>query len=384
MSKCVSKIKAGLFVPVLFLSAVLISGCVPERSERVTEMADLKGGVIRSTDRGTTYTPRTDTEGGKSILGVQTLWLAMDQQESEKVYLGSHENGIFMTENGGETWQHMQTPFIKVYGIEIDPRYPNTLYAIGVEDGRGKIFKSSDGGATWKGIYNEPSNETVIIALDMSRHDPNVLYAGTSGGTIVKTVDGGVTWENMHFANAPVRDIAVDPFDSSTVYALIFEDTLLLSRDYGKTFSDMRAAAQDLFSERQRECREKNSESVTCNESQPTIGNVYSFTLDLNSPGLGYVGTDDGLKKFLSYGAEWEEVNTIASSRAFPLRTVTVNPYRSQEIFYSSARALYRSLDGGTNWYTYELEAKATPSIILHDWNNPDNLYVGLREAKEK
>lgn len=369
----------------VFLSAFLLSGCSAPNSgggDKIIGLKDLKGGIILSQDQGTTFEARVKAEEGKNISGVEVQCLAVDPGDSRTIYFGSHENGMFVSKNGGEEWEHMDVSFNNVYGIEVSPYDSNMIYATGVENGRGKIFKSTDGGATWTGVYNEPSNGTFVLSLDMSRYDPNTLYAGTSGGTIIETNDGGTTWKNLRSADKAVRSVAVDPMNSDIVYALLNEDTLLLSRDGGESFDDMKDMADDVWKEKRALCAKAEDKTACSDALLEKPGKVYSFALDAARPGSGYVGTDNGLFRFGEYGATWDDLNTIASSREYPIRVVAVNPYRSQEIFYSSAQALYRSLDGGTNWYTYDLTGSVTPSSFLYDWSNPDHVYVGLRPVK--
>jgi hypothetical protein len=72
-------------------------------------------------------------------------------------------------------------------------------------------------------------------------------------------------------------------------------------------------------------------------------------------------------------------VNIIESSKAFPVRAIAINPQNSKEIIYSSAKALYKSVDGGVTWATFQLDTTKEISVLLYDPTNAAKIYGGLR-----
>src|SRR5262245_46426616 len=83
-----------------------------------------------------------------------------------------------------------------VQRLLIDPQNPDTLYATGdvynVTLGGG-IFKSTNGGASWRAI-NFGLPNTAITSLAIVSQTPNVLYSGALSGGVFKSVDGGESW----------------------------------------------------------------------------------------------------------------------------------------------------------------------------------------------
>jgi photosystem II stability/assembly factor-like uncharacterized protein len=368
-------IGSGLLLGIVFL----LSGCValPNKSGGVN-LSGMTGGVIRSDDHGKVYKPAVKVDEKKNISGVQTLSLAMDSNDTKKIYLGSLEDGIFITRDGGENWTRSDVPIQKNYALVLHPSDPNVAYATGVYNGRGKVAKTIDGGVEWKEVYTEPADGTVILSLAMNANMPEKVYAGTSDGMIIVTQDGGATWANLFKAQKPVRSLSVDRFDGNIVYAMTFQDAMLLSRDGGKTFVDIGAEWRKRQDEKRKDCKIGEKCSVQSIE----FGSVYTYALDPQVRGRGYLGTNKGILRFTEYGNNWEEVNIIASSKAFPILAIAVNPQNSSEMYYSSAQAIYRTTDGGVSWFPFQLDADSVSvSVMILDGKNPEVIYVGLREG---
>ncbi|HLC40198.1 MAG TPA: hypothetical protein VJO34_01065 [Methylomirabilota bacterium] len=76
-----------------------------------------------------------------------------------------------------------------VNGVAVDPHDPKILYAA-TRDG---LFKSTNGGETWKLVGKEPKN---LAAVTVNPKKPSELFAATLDGIIFKSADEGVTWES--------------------------------------------------------------------------------------------------------------------------------------------------------------------------------------------
>ena len=94
----------------------------------------------------------------------------------------------------------------RISAMAIDSLTPSTLYA-GTDAG---IFKSRDGGASWRAANSGLTNLT-IQSLAVDPQAPSILYAGTNDG-IFKSTDGGASWTavNTGLANASVLALAID------------------------------------------------------------------------------------------------------------------------------------------------------------------------------
>jgi photosystem II stability/assembly factor-like uncharacterized protein len=285
---------------------------------------------------------------------------------SKRVTIGTRENGIFISENGGDVWKELNFPPTKTYGLVSDWNRPERLYATGEWQGRGKIYKSEDRGGKWDEIYAEPNTGTVITMLAQSPKNSATLYAGTSAGVVFRTTDGGQTWGSLESVGAPALSLAFDA-SGDTFFILASGKGIFRSRDGGATFEAIPGASKNSRDSRDRDALTKTSPEAT------------SIATDPSRSGTLYAGTKTGLFRSSDFGDAWEEISVIESSKKFPVRAVAVNPRNSNELMYSAALAVYRSIDGGKTWSVYQLNADRAVGTIRYDVSDSNVIYLGLR-----
>ena len=180
------------------------------------------GGVWKTIDGGSNWKNISDKYFGSTIGAV-----AVAPSDENILYVGEGENtmrgnvseglgGMWRSEDGGRTWKNIGLKEGRhIIRIIIHPRDPNTLWVavmghlFGPNDERG-VYKTTDGGKTWKKTLFL-NNQTGCSDLVMEPGNPTVLYAGTwrlirtpysleSGGEgsgLWKSIDGGDTWKNI-------------------------------------------------------------------------------------------------------------------------------------------------------------------------------------------
>jgi photosystem II stability/assembly factor-like uncharacterized protein len=207
------------------------------------------GGVWKTVNDGTTWTPVFEKEGSYSI-----GWITLDPNDPAVVWVGTGESnsqrsvsygdGIYRSDDGGKNWQNLGLKKSDHIGrVVIDPRDSKVVYVAaegplwGPGGDRG-LYKTADGGKTWKAVLTISENTGVVdVALDPS--NPDIVYAAAyqrrrhvftliDGGpesAIYKSTDAGATWNKLK-SGLPTVDmgrigLAVSPVDSSVVYATI-------------------------------------------------------------------------------------------------------------------------------------------------------------------
>ena len=204
------------------------------------------GGVWKTDDFGLTWKPLFDEQPTGSIGA-----LAIAPSDPNVIYAGSGEglqrpdlsvgDGLYKSSDAGKTWRHLGLRDAQqIPAILVDPRDPNTVYvaALGHPYGpnaeRG-VFKSSDGGATWKKVLYK-DDRTGAIDLAMDPRNPRKLYAvlwqaqqgpwengafsGPNSG-LFQSTDAGETWTPLT-AGLPTfakDEVAVKFFETGTNYA---------------------------------------------------------------------------------------------------------------------------------------------------------------------
>lgn len=347
-----------LAVP-LALGALSLSGC----SFPGVNPSGGGSAILKSTDGGKTYAPapKVTIDAKTTIASADILSVAFEMNNPDHLIVGTRDNGIFASENAGDSWRKINFPPTKTYGLVSDRSNSSRLYATGDWQGRGKIYKSEDRGVKWDEIYTEPNTGTVITMLAQNPKRPETLYAGTSTGVILRTTDGGKTWGNLQSVNAPAFALS---FDSAgdVFYVLSSGRGIFRSRDGGVTLDAIPG---------------KSDSSVM--STTKTLPEVTSLTVDPSQSGMLYAGTKNGLFRSRDFGNSWEEVPIIESSKKFPVRSIAVNPHNSRELFYGAALAVYKSVDGGSTWSVYQLNANRSVGTIRYSPSDSNILYLGLR-----
>lgn len=207
------------------------------------------GGVWKTTNHGTTFSPIFDNEGSYSI-GCVTI----DPNQSATVWVGSGENnnqrsvaygdGVYKSMDGGNSWKNMGLKASEhISKIIVDPRNSNTVYVAAYgplwsEGGDRGIYKTIDGGETWEQIHfvskntgaadlvMDPSNSDILYAAFHQRRRHVFTYIG--GGeesAVFKSVDAGKTWIELTSGLPSGKmgrvGLAISPADPNYVYAIV-------------------------------------------------------------------------------------------------------------------------------------------------------------------
>lgn len=346
-----------------------LSGCsLPS----ISSLSGTSGGgdaFMRSSDGGANFTSKVTIDEKTNFANADILAFAYDKKNTSVLWLGTRENGILKTEDNGDHWKKIDYPPTKVYGLVVDADNSNRLFATGEYQERGKIFKTEDGGENWDEVYTEPAGGTVIISLAQNPFNPQVLYAGTSAGVVIKTTDGGLTWKNLPLTidgksvNQPVTNIFCDTLRDGLTYFVVKSKGLIVL-DNDKFVSQTETAGTN---------------GITNNLPKQTTPEIASIAFDPNRSGVIYIGSTKGLFKSSDFGATWQSIDILESSKKYPVRAVAINPFNSNEIMYGSALALYKSVDGGNHWMTHQLQGGRPTSLIWYDPQNTDVIYLGFK-----
>ena len=179
------------------------------------------GGIWKTTNAGVSWKPIFDDAGSYSI-----GCIALDPNDSETIWVGTGENqsqrsvgfgdGVYKSTDGGSTWKNTGLKRSEhIAKILVDPKNSDTVYVasqgpLWAKGGDRGVFKTTDGGVSWENVL-AISADTGVTDLVMDPKDSDVLYAASyqrrrgvgvliGGGpesAIHKSIDGGKTWKKL-------------------------------------------------------------------------------------------------------------------------------------------------------------------------------------------
>jgi uncharacterized protein (TIGR03437 family) len=279
--------------------------------------------------------------------------LAIDPRSNDTVYAGGADGGVWKTNDGGTTWSPVtdDQPSLAIGSIAIDPSNPDVVYVgTGEENfnadaysGVG-ILKSSDAGATWTNIVG-PFSRQRVGSLAVEPNNGKVLLAASSGG-VYRSADAGLTWNNILLGTG--SSVFFDPATPTNAWAAlgnvfgISSNGVYRSTDAGLTWKLVTGAT---------------------GAALPAGGTIGRIELT-NSPNTGDAAyavianaignsgaTLNGVFKTIDAGQHWTKLNApdFCQPQCWYDLTFRQNP-NDPTILVAGGVQLYRSLNAGSSW----------------------------------
>ena len=395
-------------------------------------MAQVNGGVFKTTDYGRTWQPIFDDQPTGSIGAI-----AVSVSNPDVIYVGSGEglhrpdlsvgDGIYKSTDAGKTWIHLGLRDAQqIAQVAVDPRNPDRLFVAaaghpyGPNEERG-IFRSLDGGKTFeKVLYRDentggadvqidPANPDIVYAsLWESREGPweNSAWNGTNGG-IFKSTDGGKTWNQLH-KGLPDKivqaNLAIAPSSPRTLLASVGTpdmSKLYRSDDGGESWvsptNDLRPAGRigggDLAVVR---FDPKNpaivySASIVCWKSvdggktwdgwrgAPGGDDYQNIWINPENPNVIELASDQGTIITVNGGQSWSSWYNQSTAQLYHISADNAFPYRlySGQQESGSVGIASRGNDGAITFRDWHPVAAEEYGYVVADPLDPDIIYGG-------
>ncbi len=339
------------------------------------------GGLWRSDNQGTTWTPIFDDQDSASIGAV-----AVDPLNSDVIWVATGEanprnsqsvgTGIYKSVDGGQSWQRLGLEKSEhLHRILIHPRRTDTVYVCATgptwSDGEQRgVYKSSDGGQSWNRVLYvnqstgcadlvmDPVNpDKLMAALWDHRRTPWDFRSGGPGSGLHVTYDGGATWsKRTHEDGLPEGDLgriglAIAKSRPEVAYALVEakKSALFRSEDGGRSWevvNDSRGIANrpfyycDIRVDPANENRVFNIfSSVTISEDggrnfENLVGfssahsDHHAFWIDAENPQYMIDGNDGGLAISRDGGKKWRFAENLPLGQFYHISVDEQTPYR--------------------------------------------------------
>ena len=345
----------------------------------VTNSATVSGGVYRSTNGGSTWTQVIQAPGGDNIIFDTT---GSTVYAATAGFFSGSNTGVWKSTDGGATWQMVNgsgTTALPVgnagrIAIGMSPGNTSVLYAA-ISDGGifdptfGQslgIFKTTDGGATWKSLSSAPAvlcnNQCWYdLAVAVSPANVNVVYAGgAASGTVFQSTDGGTTWNNVT-RGSNNADLHPD------LHALAFDhtgSTLYVGND-GGVWSTSNPSATPSW--------------TSLNATLGTAQYYPGMSIDPTNVNRGFGGTQDNSTEMFQGNPEW---NTVTCGDG----GFTAIDQKLPSTVYATCQqiSILKSTSGGTlgTWSFAQTGINTSDPVLfippmIIDPTNPLRLYFG-------
>lgn len=321
-------------------------------------VASSSGGVWKTVNHGTTFQSIFDHQGSYSI-GVMTI----DPKHPDTIWVGTGENnsqrsvsygdGVYKSTDGGQTWKHMGLKDSEHIGkILVDPDDSNTVYVASQgplwrAGGDRGLYKTTDGGLTWHKTLTI-SEHTGVNEVLFQPGNPDVMYASTyqrrrhtwvliNGGpesAIYKSTDRGETWQKLS-TGLPKGDMGrIGLAVTPAQPKTVYAIIEALGKDTGFYRSDNAGASWKKMSDYVAGSPQYYNEIV----ADPNLPNrVYAMDTFMHV-------TEDGGKNFEKLPEKYKHVDNHA---------LWINPDNSDHLLAGCDGGLYETWDRGQNWRFY-------------------------------
>ena len=362
-----------------FMSGRIADIAIDPKNENTWYVAVGSGGVWKTNNAGTTWKPLIDNQPFYS-----TGAITLDPNNTKMVWLGTGENvggrhvgighGVFLSRDGGESWESKGLEKSEhISKIIVHPNNSDTIWVasqgpLWSSGGERGLYKSTDGGTTWKqtialdkwtgvtDLVMDPRNPDVLYAASWQRHRNVAAYMGGGPGTaLYKSDDGGETWRKLKTGLPKVYmgkiGLAISPQKPEVLYAAIElerrKGAVYRSENGGESWIKMSDTVSGgtgphyyqelvasphhfdriyLMNVRVLVSENGGKDFYTMKESNKHSDN-HAMVFKANDPNYILVGTDGGIYETFDDTENWKFVNNLPLTQFYKLAVDDAYPF---------------------------------------------------------
>jgi len=404
-----------------------VASCGVVGDPKTYYMGTTGGGLWKTDDMGISWRNVSDGYFKTGSVGAVTV----AESDANVVYVGMgehavrgvmthHGDGVYKSTDAGKTWKRIGLELSQhISRIVVDPKNPNILLvaaqgALYSHSQQRGIFKSVDGGATWKNVLFV-DDKTGAAELSMDMTNPRILYAamwehgrlpwkvisGGPGSGLYKSSDAGETWEKMKEGlpeEMGKMAIAVSRSNPEKVYALIESDSdkeaggLFVSTNAGKKWSritnDHRLVQRawyyiELFIDPKNEntiyvmsasALRSTDAGKTWETLSGTHGDFHDLWINPDNPSNFVISNDGGAAITFNNGRSWSTQSNMPTAQFYRINVDNQFPYRiygGQQDNTSVSIASRELGGGGISTASWEASAGGESAFLAFDPNDP-------------
>jgi photosystem II stability/assembly factor-like uncharacterized protein len=398
-------------------------------SDQVFYFGGTGGGIWNTKDGGQVWNNVSDGFFGGSIGAI-----AICKSDATTIYVGGGEAtlrgnvsegaGMWKSENSGSTWKFIGLKDSRhIMHIVVHPKNKDIVYCaalghlFGPNEERG-IFKSKDGGISWKKILYlnqnvgacdlvmDPVNPDVLITSFWNvKRTPYSLESGGIGSGIWKTTNGGESWTDISKSKGLPKDtlgvigLSISASNPNKYYAIVESKTggVFASNDAGKTWektneeNKLRQRAwyySKIFIDPKNESIiyvlnvdfwKSTDGGKTFSQIKTPHGDHHDLWIDPNNSNRMIIGDDGGAQVSFDGGKKWSTYQNQPTAQLYRVSTDNHVPYRiyGAQQDNSSVRILHKSIGSEITSSDWEPTAGGESGYIVADPLNPEIVYGG-------
>ena len=306
------------------------------------------GGILKSTDGGTTWLPTGLSYEQDELMIVQRL---MMHPTNPNILVAATRDGIYRTTNGGSTWTLESS--VHCYDMAFHATDPDKIYAVGDRD----VLVSDDAGASWTVLEDNLSVSDDRMSIETTADNPNAIYVLCSDGSLKLSTDGGGAWSTKDNADSEVSGfngywglvLEVSELNMDLIFVGGVE--LARSTNGGNSFTN-------------------KSSWWDYGSSSYVHADMKCLLIDPTDDNIVYAANDGGIFKSTDKGNSWTDLSEgLFISQIYRISTHSAD----------GGMILAGTQDNGTNYWTGSewrrtLGGDGMEAII--DYTNPDRMYA--------
>jgi photosystem II stability/assembly factor-like uncharacterized protein len=386
---------------------------VVENNNSTFYAALASGGVWKTVNNGITFESIFEDVGAISVGDI-----AVDQKRPEVLWVGTGEannsrtayygDGIYKTEDGGKTWKNMGLKDSHhIARIILHPENSDIVWVASEgplysEGGERGVFKTTDGGNSWKKVLEVKDHGKIIGFVDLAIDptNPDILYAasydkvrrpwtfnaGGPGSGIYKTIDGGKNWTKLETGLPSGMlgriGLAIAPSDSDVLYANIENnniDGVTNEERYNQLLNGIPPKGSEKGDEMYRsDDGGLNWRKISPDGTEIGGGPAYYYQqmcIDPVDPDHIYIlgvrmwETVDG-------GKNWVQPFRFGGDN----HSMWIDPQNSKHMMLGYDHGMGITYDAGENWYHPDFKDVGQFVAVGFDMDYPYNVYGGLQD----
>ncbi len=342
---------------------------------------------------------------GPAVAGGRVHDVEALPQDPSTIFVATASGGLWKTTNRGHTWRNVfSDQAVSTFGdVAIAPSDSDVLYAgTGEQNNRQSsswgngVYRSDDGGETWRHLGLTETRH--IGSVQVHPNDPDIAYVAALGNLwsgseergVYRTRDGGRTWERVLFVDefTGAVDLVVDPTDPGTLYAATYQrlrrtwgfngggpgSGIYRSVDGGDTWGELTNGIPS---------GDKGRIGLAISQSNPRVLSALIEHAD---------GAEQGTYRSEDGGATWSRVNSL-DPRPMYYSEIFIDPSNEDRV-YVLATSAYKSENGGRSFSqiaerpTYDVGVHADHHALWIDPGDANHLYLagdaGLWETYDR